>query len=101
MKERVVLVGGGGHAKVIIDLLEQTDEVDIAGCTTQDDGQREVLGYPILGPDELLPEIFRSGVRHAFAAIGDNRARLKHMHRLKEIGFTLINAVSSGAIVSP
>jgi len=100
LKPQVVIVGAGGHAKVIIDILEQRDELQIAGCTSTMRDTDEVLGYPILGADECLPGLFSSGVRFAIVAIGDNRVRFEKMRRLSEAGFDLVSAISRDAIVS-
>jgi UDP-perosamine 4-acetyltransferase len=59
-----------------------------------------VLGLTVLGSDDILPELFRSGVQHAFVALGDNRARLSVSQRLAHSGFRLVNAVSRRAVVS-
>jgi UDP-perosamine 4-acetyltransferase len=85
---------------VIIDILQENNEFALAGCTSPGAGQPDVLGLTVLGSDDMLPELFRSGVRHAFVALGDNRARLSLSERLVNIGFGLINAVSRRATVS-
>jgi UDP-perosamine 4-acetyltransferase len=98
--ERIVIVGAGGHAKVIIEILEECGRFEIAGCTSADAGQRELLDIPVLGDDSILPGLREAGVHCAFVALGDNRARWKKAQELAEMGFTLVNAVSPRAIVS-
>jgi UDP-perosamine 4-acetyltransferase len=95
-----VIVGAGGHAKVIIDILQENDEFELAGCTTLDNHPGELLGLTVLGSDEVLPDLFRSGVRLAFVALGGNRVRLSLSERMREMGFGLINVVSRRATVS-
>lgn len=95
---RVVIVGAGGHAKVIIDLLQARGGVQLAGCVSRESG--EVLGLPWLGDDDALPQILASGLRQAFVAIGDNRLRAELIRRLAGLGFSLVNAISPQAIVS-
>jgi UDP-perosamine 4-acetyltransferase len=95
-----VVLGAGGHAKVILDLLEQRAEVDIVGCTCGDTGGRDILGYPVLGADEALPALFASGVSCGFVALGDNELRRKKLKLLRDIGFRLINAISCYAVIS-
>jgi len=101
LKPQVVIVGMGGHAKVIIDILEQCGELRIAGCTSLENGPQELLGYPVLGTDDRLPYLFSSGVSAAIVAIGDNRLRMDKLCALKEMGFELVSAISPDAIVSP
>jgi UDP-perosamine 4-acetyltransferase len=93
-------VGAGGHAKVIVELLEQANEMQIVGCTTAQFGQSDVLGYPILGSDDVLPALFQSGVDYAFPAVGDNRTRRSRSLHLQELGFRIPNAISGRAIIS-
>jgi UDP-perosamine 4-acetyltransferase len=99
--ESVLVVGAGGHAKVILEILEEANEFHIAGCTSAVAGQQDLLGFPILGGDEVLPACYAAGVRKAFIALGDNRARRKKAKEVAELGFELVNAISKRAIVSP
>ncbi len=100
MKARVVILGGGGHAKVVIDILEEAGEVDIAGFVSPSEAPDAICGYPRLGPDNVLDETLRAGVQSAFVAIGDNQRRRDCIGSVRRQGFTLINAISRGAIVS-
>lgn len=52
---RVLVVGAGGHAKVLIDAL-RLQHVDIIGATDEDPEKHEssLLGVPILGGDEVV-----------------------------------------------
>lgn len=55
-KESIILVGGGGHCKSCIDVIEQMNRFTIAGIIDLPDkvGQ-SVLGYPIIATDDDLP----------------------------------------------
>jgi UDP-perosamine 4-acetyltransferase len=99
--DQVVLLGGGGHAKVIVELFRAAGCYEVAGCASKDPAAALALGIPVLGDDSRLPAIHASGVRHAFVAIGDNRRRRRLSEEVSRIGFTLVNAISPGAILSP
>ncbi|MGD1090979.1 MAG: acetyltransferase [Bryobacteraceae bacterium] len=101
MKPRVVLIGSSWHARVIIEILEERNELELVGCTSIDSTQSEVLGYPILGNDAVLPQLLASGVHLAFVAIGHNETREAVARRIEELGLELINAISGRAILSP
>lgn len=82
-----VILGGGGHTRVLIDCLQVSRSAQLYGVLDRDRtgwGQT-LLGVPILGGDELLAEIVAKGV-NCFAVglggIGDNRPR----QRLFELG---------------
>jgi UDP-perosamine 4-acetyltransferase len=94
----VVVIGAGGHAKVIVEILQEAGEFEIVGCLSLAGG--ELLGVPILGDDSLLPQLYKQGVRHGFIALGENRSRQKKAAEICRIGFTLANAISSKAVVS-
>ncbi len=96
----VVVLGSGGHAKVIIDILLEMGTVNVVGCTSADPAGTEVCGVPILGNDDLLPSLYRSGVRNAVAAVGENGIRYKITKTIIGLGFAPVNAISPRAILS-
>ncbi|WII36426.1 acetyltransferase [Paenibacillus thiaminolyticus] len=98
--QRTIVIGAGGHATVIIDILRADPAVDLAGCTSVG-GSGCVGGVPVLGDDSILPELYAQGVHQAFVAIGDNRIRRKMARIAVDIGYTLINAISRYAYISP
>jgi sugar O-acyltransferase (sialic acid O-acetyltransferase NeuD family) len=72
MRTRVVGLGAGGHAKVVIEILQQSENVDLYGLLDPNPDLKEhsLLGIPILGGDELLPELANRGVKHFFVGVG-------------------------------
>jgi len=101
-KGKVVLVGGGGHAKVIVEVLRAArPELELAGVLDKTRSVGEVLGAPVVGDDDALPALRASGVAYAFIAIGDNRLRERLAEKARAAGFALINAISPAAVVSP
>jgi sugar O-acyltransferase (sialic acid O-acetyltransferase NeuD family) len=58
MKEKIILIGGGGHCKACIDVIEQEDCFTIAGIVDVPEKKgHNVLGYPIIGSDGDLLEL--------------------------------------------
>lgn len=96
----MIIVGAGGHAKVVIELFRSLG-IPIAGLTDADATPRTVLGVRVLGDDALLPSLFSQGLRNAFVALGDNKTRLRVGLSLQALGFNLLTAVSPRAAVSP
>jgi len=75
--ENIVIVGSSGHAKVVIDIVEQAGRYRIAGLidSFRPRGE-ETLGYPVLGTEQDLPHLIDAhGVAGLLVAIGDNHAR--------------------------
>jgi UDP-perosamine 4-acetyltransferase len=99
--EAVVIVGSGGHAKVVIELIRAEGKYQIKGCTGLGESGFVLGDIPILGTDSVLPAILANGAKKAFVAIGDNHLRLRLLDQVSKMGFELINAISPGAVVSP
>ena len=95
----VVIVGAGGHAKVVIEIFRACGTT-IAGCI--DEAAREpVLGVPLLGGDSVLASLAAAGASRAFVAVGDNALRKRLTERVVSAGFALERAISPRANVSP
>ena len=90
MKQDIVLIGGGGHAKVIIEMIQESNQYNIIGIC--DKGTGSVRGIPIIGDDEILPSLYQQGLRNAFiciGAIGNPQKRWQIYEHLKKIGYVL------------
>lgn len=101
--ESILLIGGGGHCNSVIDVIEQQGIYQIAGIVDlKDNIGQYVLGYPIIGCDEDLPELF-STYKNALITVGHirtNSLRLKLYNQLKDIGYVLPVITSPFAYVS-
>ncbi|MEM7338496.1 MAG: NeuD/PglB/VioB family sugar acetyltransferase [Actinomycetota bacterium] len=95
-----VVLGAGGHAKVVIELL-QTSGRSVAYCVGGADGPRECLGIEVLCGYDELGRLRAAGHRHAFPAVGDNALRRRLAAEAIDAGFELVNAISPSAVVSP
>ena len=98
MNRGVVILGTGGHAKVVVDILE-AGGVEIAGFISLE-GADSYCGYPVLGDDGALQGIYEKGVQDGIVAIGDNRRRGALIELLQSYGFNLRNAISPNACIS-
>lgn len=101
--KKIVLVGGGGHCKSVIDSIVKNNEYEIVGITDPLD-KGSVLNINLLGDDDLLPGIYASGVEYAFVtlgSVGNTRVRRKLHEFLKGIGYKIPVICDSSAIVSP
>jgi len=56
--EQLLLVGGGGHCKACIDVIERQGDYRIAGIIDLPGNQgKTLLDYPVLGTDDDLPQL--------------------------------------------
>ncbi|MDC1069007.1 NeuD/PglB/VioB family sugar acetyltransferase [Candidatus Kapabacteria bacterium] len=101
--EEILIIGGGGHAKSVIDVIEQQKKYKIVGIIdTSENLGKEILGHKVIGTDENLPE-FKTKVKNATIAIGQiktNELRVSIFKRLKKLGFNLPVIISPFAYVS-
>lgn len=101
--EEILLIGGGGHCKSVIDVIESQGKFKIAGIIEKYAGEsKEVLGYPLIGTDNDLAEL-RKKYSYAIITVGhikSNTIRLKLYKKLKELEFTLPTIISPLAYIS-
>lgn len=96
----IVLVGFGGHGKSVADCIEREGKYHITGYT---DVKKAVSRYEYLGTDDMLQDVFASGIHNAAIGIGylgKGTLRNKLYEKLKNIGFTLPVIVDPSAVVS-
>ncbi|MBN2333537.1 MAG: acetyltransferase [Deltaproteobacteria bacterium] len=99
-KESLFVVGCGGHAKVVIDLLERQNRYQIAFLLDDCPSRKETFfcGYLIIGgredlenqPEETRPKKF-------IVAIGDNQQRLAASNFLTNRGLQAATAIHPSA----
>lgn len=103
MKEKIVLIGGGGHCHSVIDVIELANRYEIIGIIdTKENIGKKVLGYEIIGCDDDLQTIFLS-CKNALITVGQIKTsdlRIKLFEKLKNIGFNLPVIISPIAYVS-
>jgi UDP-perosamine 4-acetyltransferase len=99
----VVVIGAGGHGRVVLDVLLTSGAHRVAGILDADPALHgsNIYGIPVLGPANLLSKLRQQRVRGAIVAIGDNRVRRKYRAEVDAAGIDLINAIHPSAIVSP
>ena len=101
----VVILGAGGHGKVVLDILRAAGRHNPVGFLDADRtlAGTTVAGLPVLGPVNLLPKLrqqHRTGLG-AVVAIGDGRTRRSYAALVAEHGLELVNAIHPAAVVSP
>jgi sugar O-acyltransferase (sialic acid O-acetyltransferase NeuD family) len=104
MNKKILLVGGGGHCKSVLDsLLKSTHYSDIGIIDKRDNIGKKILNVPIIGCDEELPMLYQEGFKDAFVtvgSIGNPKLRIKLFYYLEKIGFNIPNIIDLTAIIS-
>jgi len=96
----LVVIGAGGHAKVVVELARSCG-FDVVGCLDADDTPRLLVGAPVIGKDEIASSLLSDGVRFSALGIGNNRVRERLGGELEALGFTLPALISPDAVMSP
>lgn len=104
MSKKILLVGGGGHCKSVLDSLLELNEFSKIGIIDiKENMGKEILGVSVIGCDDDLPELFADGYNYAFVtvgSIGNPKLRLKLFNILTDIGFEIPNIIDPSAVVS-
>lgn len=103
VSRRLLLLGGGGHCRSVLDSLRKMGVYDEIGLVKQPGFQPDSFDIPLVGSDDDLPELLRDGWQEAFIAVGSigsthNRKRLCKM--LENIGFTLPVIIDPSAVIA-
>lgn len=91
----VVLLGGGGHAAVCLDVFVSAG-ARVRGYVDRQADERLPATY--LGTDDALRD---HGDCAVFVAIGDNRRRCALVDECRSQGFAIATAISPSAVMSP
>ena len=102
MKE-IILIGGGGHCKSVIDVIEQEGKFQIIGIVDKPEllGVK-VLGYPVIGNDSDLVDLSKK-YRYALVTVGQIKSSSLRVRLFKlavKVGLTMPNIISPRAYVS-
>lgn len=98
MKENIILIGGGGHCRSVIDVIELENKFSIVGIIDKKEliGQK-VLGYEVIGCDDDLEKLHET-YKNAVITVGQVKSK-----ELKLQLFTLTNILGYQlpVIISP
>lgn len=100
----VVLLGGGGHARELVDIIELSGEWNIIGIVDTRSSQGDVIaGHPVLGDNLLLPDLLAAGIVNlilAYGISGSWQARGAHFRELLASGHNFPVLIHPQATVS-
>jgi sugar O-acyltransferase (sialic acid O-acetyltransferase NeuD family) len=102
MKE-IILIGGGGHCKSVIDVIEQERKFQIVGIIDKPELLgTNVLGYLVIGNDSDLDNLAKE-YKYAIVTAGQIKSpnlRIKLFDLVLSAGFILPSIISPRAYVS-
>lgn len=103
IRRRVLVLGAGGHGRVVLDILHQAGEYDVVGLldNNRDIHGRRVDGVRVVGG---IDDVQRSAAEHdacgAIVAIGENGTRRAIARAADRAGIELIRAIHPSATIA-
>ncbi len=106
--EKIDLIGlgAGGHANVLIDIINKDEKYNFLGLIDSElsiSKNKNFKDINILGSDKDLEKFFKQGIVNIFLGIGfldDTKKNKLLFDNVKKIGFNVISVIHHTAIVS-
>lgn len=101
--ERVLILGAGGHARVVLDILQQSGGCEPVGFldSNPDIHGRRLDGLRVIGPIDAVADIASAeGAGAVIIAIGDNGVRRGLARQVDQLGLKLVNAIHPAATLA-
>ena len=90
-KRRLVLIGGGGHCKSVLDAAYRMDVFHEIVITDREiPAGTKILDTPVVGTDDMLPALFADGWTEAFVTVGSiksTKVRRMLYEKAAQLGF--------------
>jgi sugar O-acyltransferase (sialic acid O-acetyltransferase NeuD family) len=103
---KVIGLGAGGHAKVVLEVLASRGDIEVVGLLDSNPAAagRTVGGVRVLGGDDLLAVIYREGITAVAMCLGGasstSRRRLVFEEAIR-YGFRPVAVIHRHALISP
>jgi sugar O-acyltransferase (sialic acid O-acetyltransferase NeuD family) len=99
--KNLILVGGGGHCKSVIDVIKCANWNILGILDTEENVGKRVLGYTIVGTDEQIPKFIHKA--HFLVTVGQIKnveLRIKLHNKIVSASGKLATIISSNAYIS-
>lgn len=99
---KVLIIGSGGHARVVAEILSMDERYSVHGFTDADESRwgTEVMGYPVFGGDDYADAVVRSGECAVILGVGDIGMRRVLIDRFDGNGAFWASAIHPGTCIS-
>ena len=101
MKKKLLLIGGGGHCRSVLSSVLSLSKYEEIGIV--DYADTSVLGVPVVGRDEDLPDLKKAGWTDAFitvGSIGDTSLRQRLYQMVVNNGLIVPAIIDATAIIA-
>lgn len=101
MEKNLILLGGGGHCKSVIEVAESVGYNILGILDRPEEVGKQVLAYKLIGVDDDIPQyVGKAEFIITVGFIKDPAVRIKLYNKIKEAGGKLATIVASTAYVS-
>jgi len=102
--EKIILIGGGGHCKVVIDAILSSSQYEIEGILDANQMKGEkVLDFPVIGTGDELEHFYNRGIKLCLitvGSLGNPDVRMNLFHKAQKVGFKFPNIIHPSSIIS-
>ena len=102
--KKIILIGGGGHARSILEAIRSEGRWQVQGIVDSKLKRgSKVLGFPILGGDEVLGALLKKTPRFLIGVgqVKEATTRARLCEHAIALGGEPVTVVASSAVVSP
>lgn len=100
MREKLLIIGTGQHARMLIELIEEQNKYSIVGLISKKKEKKKIYNYPILCSDKYLKKFLKENkdVKNYALGIGDNNGGMVERNKIITKFDKILNPVN---IISP
>ena len=100
--KNILLLGSGGHASTVIDIIDRDLDFNIIGLVSNNLYSEVLCGYKIIGQDKDLAKLRKicGNAFLAFGHFGDSKTRVNLQNILESLKYSFPNVVSNHSVVS-
>lgn len=101
MVNKLLLIGGGGHCRSVLDSILSLNEFDEIAIVDAKDCS--LLGINTIGDDNDLPRLFEEGWKNAFVTVGSvGNTEVRHdlYNKLIRIGYSVPSIIDPSAVIA-
>jgi UDP-N-acetylbacillosamine N-acetyltransferase len=102
LKEKLVIWGASGHAKIVTDIFNLSGIYEVVGYLDNINIKKwgtDFYNSKILGGDEQIEILLNSNISNVIVGFGNNKFRMIIASKLENRGFNLVSAIHPGSIL--
>ena len=101
MRNDILVIGAGGHCRVVLSILSYYKELNVIGIADRDSKNlgEDILGIQVQYTWDDFQAVYDEGVLNAVLAVGSNKERKHLFNELTEIGYSIKTLIDPSALI--